>query len=73
MLAHWKMERQAADAEAKAAAEAAACRHEDELRAAQTEISALRQTAADRYDLSEHSLVCYFVQDVCDQSAPSAV
>ncbi|BDA40931.1 probable reticulocyte-binding protein 2 homolog a at N-terminal half [Coccomyxa sp. Obi] len=53
VLAHWKEERQAADAEAKLAAEAAAHRHEDELRAAQAEISALRQTAAERKPAEE--------------------
>lgn len=58
VLAHWKVERQAADAEAKAAAEATARRHEDELRAAQTEISALRQTAAERCVITEHFFVC---------------
>ncbi|CAL8466781.1 g6317 [Coccomyxa elongata] len=53
VLAQWKVERQAADADAKAAAEAAACRHEDELRAAQAEISALRQSAAERKPADE--------------------
>ncbi len=62
VLAHWKVERQAADADAKAAAEAAACRHEDELRAAKAEISALRQTAAERCEIIQLSLVHYLVQ-----------
>ena len=51
MLAHWKEEQRAADAEAArkvATAEAATGRAEEELRAAQAEISALHQSAAER-------------------------
>jgi hypothetical protein len=50
-LAQWKDEHRAAEAEAArkvAAAEAAAGRAEEDLRAAQAEISALHQSAAER-------------------------